>query len=361
MVLLGVVIIQLFILSRIWASPITPDASWQPHGTVDPIWNIFKLLLISVGPAYFILSTNSPLVQTWFHRESPNRSPYVLYALSNIGSPLGLISYPTLVEPRLTVQQQGSLWSLGVGLFGVLAIIGAIRIQRIQAIDPVEPTATPTVTPRLGTGVRILWLSLAACASILFLATTSYITQDVAVIPFLWILPLTIYLLSYIITFSSEKWYIRQIFLILFFLVSIVFVRIIYGGPTIAVPIQLGVLLVTLFIACMVCHGELYRLRPDPSHITHFYLLVSIGGALGGDLCYLCGPEPVQGILGIAAGNCFGLDSALCSHDPVSPFSAPALGQSPESSPVTQRSLAAHCICSPLHCGNGIRGFVCGA
>jgi hypothetical protein len=249
---------------------------------VNPIWEIFKLLIISVGPAYFLLSANSPLMQVWFNRALPGRSPYSLYALSNLGSLLGLVTYPIFVEPHWTVPEQGMVWSLGFGLFALFAIFGTVHIlgmklDAFQQSDIVEHAA-----PRPSTGVALLWLALAACASTLFLATTTHITQDVAVIPFLWILPLTIYLLTFIFAFSSEKWYSRQIFLGLLFVGSIAFVRILYAGPTISLPIELIIYSVVLFIACMICHGELYRLRPDPARLTTFYLMVSIGGALGG-------------------------------------------------------------------------------
>jgi hypothetical protein len=280
--LLGLVLIQLMVLSRLWPSPITPDSSWEPHGLVNPIWEIFKLLIISVGPAYFLLSANSPLMQVWFNRALPGRSPYSLYALSNLGSLLGLITYPIFVEPQWTVPQQGMAWSLGFGLFALLAIFGTIRILGTRMDARQQPEVVEHAAPRPGAGVASLWLALAACASTLFLATTTHITQDVAVIPFLWILPLTIYLLTFIIAFSSEKWYSRQIYLGLFFVGSIAFVRILYAGPAISLPIELTVYSLVLFIACMICHGELYRLRPDPSRLTYFYLMVSIGGALGG-------------------------------------------------------------------------------
>ncbi|MFZ1041502.1 MAG: hypothetical protein WAN58_09355, partial [Anaerolineales bacterium] len=163
-----------------------------------------------------------------------------------------------------------------------------------------EPERKPS--PSL---VRALWLLLSACASILYLATTSPITQDVAVIPFLWVLPLTIYLLTFIFAFSSEKWYSRQIFLVLFFLASIAFVWALYAGPTLGLPLQLIVYSIALFIACMVCHGELYRLRPDPAYLTNFYLMVSIGGALGGIFVNFVAPYLFRGYWELPLGMIF--------------------------------------------------------
>ena len=300
--LLILVGIQMLILGWLWASPVTPDAAWKPHGEVNPIWEIFKLLTISVGPAYFVLSTNSPLMQAWFSRTSRGRSPYVLYALSNIGSLLGLVTYPIFVEPRLDVPMQGILWSVGFGLFALTAAFLAVRTARSQAVEAeaTDPARETGASPSAGS--RVLWILLSACASVLLLAMTSHITQEVAVIPFLWVLPLTIYLLTFILAFSSEKWYSRQIFLVLLFLVSLAFVAVLYRGPVMTVPLQLAIYSVTLFVVCMVCHGELFRLRPDPAHLTTYYLMVSVGGALGGVFVNFIAPNIFNGFWELPLG-----------------------------------------------------------
>lgn len=303
--LLGLVAIQMLALGRIWASPITPDAAWKPVGEVNPIFEIFKLLMISVGPAYFLLSANSPLMQAWFNRSSPNKSPYFLYALSNIGSLLGLITYPILVEPRLAVQGQGIWWSVGFGLFAALSAFVLVRASRLRADASSAAESLPEAGRRPSIGVRVLWILLSACASILLLAMTSHITQEVAVIPFLWVLPLTIYLLTFILAFSSEKWYSRQVFLILLVLASIVFVYVLFNRGAFNIPIQLIIYSFTLFTACMICHGELYRLRPDPTHLTYFYLMVSIGGALGGVFVNFVAPNIFKGFWELPLGFIF--------------------------------------------------------
>jgi hypothetical protein len=293
--LLGLVVAQLALLGLLWTSPITPDASLQPHGEVNPVWEIFRILFISVGPAYFLLSSNGPLMQAWFHRAAPAKSPYILYALSNVGSLLGLITYPVLIEPRLSLQEQGFLWSAGFVVFGAAAADAAVRSNRGGMAEPAVPESMAPTGPRPTAGIRLLWILLSACASLLLLATTSHITQEVAVIPFLWVLPLSIYLLSFILAFSSGKWYVRRLYMIMLFIVSLLFIRVLYAGPATPIPAQLFAYSLALFIFCMVCHGELYRLRPEPAHITNFYLMVSIGGALGGAFVNFVAPLIFKG------------------------------------------------------------------
>ncbi len=208
LVFLGVSLILLIALGFIWGSPISPSESWKPSTPDFPVWKILELLIISVGLPFFLLSTNSPLMQAWFSRLYPFRSPYKLYALSNAGSMIALLSYPVLVEPYITLQIQGRIWSFSYILFVLLVGYGVVKIMRRKPDSGQGPTPTssePLVRPEKK--AKILWVSLSACASILLLATTNHITQDVAVIPLLWILPLAVYLLSFILAFSSERWY----------------------------------------------------------------------------------------------------------------------------------------------------------
>ncbi len=295
-ILLGSAVLVTLALGLIWKSPITPDASWKPQGTFSPIWEIFKLLAISVGLPYFLLSSNSPLIQAWFHRAYPERTAYRLYALSNIGSLIGLVTYPVLVEPYLTLTWQGRIWSLGFIVFAGLAIYGAIRSFRAGSVARTanEPAAQDSGTKPTARDY-ILWILLAATASILLLATTSHITQEVAVIPFLWVLPLTIYLLSFVLAFSGERWYSRQFYLVLFFAATMLYAWAMTQSGNLNIPLGIGIFSLALFAACMVCHGELYRLRPHPSHLTAFYLMVSVGGAVGGILVNFVAPYVFKG------------------------------------------------------------------
>ena len=283
LVVLGVSLGVMLVLGLAWKSPITPDASWKPGQSDFPVWEICKLLLVSVGLPFFLLSTNSPLMQAWFHRFFPEKTAYRLYALSNVGSLLGLMTYPVLVEPYLTLAWQGRLWSLMYLVYAGLAAYGAIKLLWTKPVA--EPVSTPAVQdsgPRPAAKDYSLWIFLAAAASILLLATTSQITQEVAVIPFLWVLPLTIYLLTFILAFSGERWYSRQVFLVIFFLATLLVHWALGRSAELGIPVQIGLYSLGLFTACMVCHGELYRMRPNPVYLTRFYLMVSVGGALGG-------------------------------------------------------------------------------
>jgi len=290
LVVLGVSLGLMLALGLAWKSPITPNATWKPVQSGFPVWEICKLLFVSVGLPYFLLSTNSPLMQAWFHRTFPEKTAYRLYALSNAGSLLGLVTYPVLVEPYLTLVWQGRLWSLMYMVYAGLAAYGAnksLRIKPATGTDLQPAAQANSAAPdqsRMRPAARDygLWIALAAAASILLLATTSQITQEVAVIPFLWVLPLTIYLLTFILAFSGERWYSRQVFLIIFFIATLLVGWALGHSDALGILAQIGIYSLGLFAACMVCHGELYRLRPNPAHLTRFYLMVSVGGALGG-------------------------------------------------------------------------------
>jgi hypothetical protein len=283
LILLGISAALMIGLGLTWKSPITPGAAWKPTGEVFPVWEIFKLLVISVGLPYFLLSSNSPLMQAWFHRRFPEKTAYRLYALSNVGSFLALISYPVLVEPTLTLSGQGWMWSLMYLVYAGLAGYGALRALRGgQGADPAPAESVSRAETRPGGRAYVLWILLAMAASVLLLAVTSHITQEVAVIPFLWVLPLTIYLLTFILAFSGEGWYSRQWFLVLMFFATLLYGWALVRSDTLNIVVQIAIYAFILFAGGMVCHGELYRLRPHPAHLTAFYLMVSIGGALGG-------------------------------------------------------------------------------
>ncbi len=296
LVLLGVSVIAMLLLGLAWKSPITPDASWKPAQGSFPAWEIFNLLAVSVGLPYFLLSSNSPLIQAWFHRAFPEKTAYRLYALSNIGSLLGLVTYPVLVEPTLSLAWQGWTWSLAYAVYAGLAAWGALRVLRTEPVPGPDPEpAARNQSPRPRWQDTSLWVGLAATASILLLATTSHITQEVAVIPFLWVLPLAIYLFSFILAFSGERWYSRQFYLALFFAATLLVGWSQGRTESLNTLLQIGIYSLALFAACMVCHGELYRLRPHPARLTAFYLLVSVGGAIGGVFITFAAPLLFKG------------------------------------------------------------------
>ena len=294
-VMLAVSVGLIVMLAFFWVSPITPPTSWKPQTVDNPIWHIFFLLAISIGLPYFMLSTNSPLMQAWFNRTFPGKSPYRLYALSNFGSLLALISYPVIVEPLMALRWQGWMWS---GLYIVFAAVAAYTAfsSRRAGIRPngAAPDVDPGSISKPKAGAIALWIALSATASILLLAVTNQITQEVASIPFLWILPLTIYLLSFILAFESERWYSRIPYTFLLLLSSIGFIYIVFH-PYSNYLLQLGLYGVLMFACFMICHGELYRLRPNPSHLTMFYLMVSIGGAVGGIFVNFVAPVIFKG------------------------------------------------------------------
>jgi hypothetical protein len=275
--------------------PILPDAGWKPTSAEDPTWRIVGLLTMTVGIPYFVLSATGPLLQAWFSRAYPRRSPYRLYALSNVGSLAALLTYPFYFEPAMNVGQQAQYWSAGFLLFGLLCGYAALRTWWINGAAPTGNAAQAPLDSAEDAApkalARLLWVVLPAFASLILLATTNHVCQNVAVIPFLWVLPLSLYLLSFIISFDHPRWYVRRWFAISTAALAIL----VAGWPLwnfeLNFVYELGLYFATLFGICMLCHGELVRLRPPPSHLTMFYLLISAGGALGGIFVSLVAPQ----------------------------------------------------------------------
>ena len=263
--------------------PIVPDAFWKPVGDENPIWLILGLLTATIGLPYFLLSTTSPLLQAWFAQRFPGRDPYRLFALSNVASLLALLGYPFLLEPWVATRMQAWGWSVGYALFVVLAIIAAISSLKGAPAIPVATSAVTDVDEAPPTFARqVLWCALAGTGSVLLLAITNHITQNIAAVPLLWIVPLTLYLLTFILCFDGRGWYKRDIILAMVSAaLGVMAWTLADAGLAHELQIQVGVFCVGLFLACMFCHGELVRLKPAPSYLTRFYLMVSLGGALG--------------------------------------------------------------------------------
>jgi len=273
--------------------PITPNEALRPDGTEEPIRHIVLLLTTSLMLPYVLLAATAPLVQHWWSRIYPS-SPYRLYALSNAGSLAGLLLYPFVIEPWLGVRVQSWLWS-GVYLFYVASWAGCVRAWLAQAgTSAAVPLALPDETPRPTIAVQALWLTLSGLGVWLLLATTHQMCRDVAVVPFLWIVPLGLYLMSFIIAFDAASWYRREIWLP-FMVIAVVGVVYLlhrdYVGDELDLRLQVTIYAVGLFAACMVCHGELYAARPAPRDLTRFFLLVATGGALGGMFVNLAAPR----------------------------------------------------------------------
>jgi spermidine synthase len=273
--------------------PIIPNPSWKPAGTDgSPSLRILGLLAVTIGLPYLALSSTSPLLQSWYSRRNKG-IPYRLFALSNVASMLALLSYPVLVEPNLSTRFQAQAWSTGYVIFALACALTAWHASSAPAFALTEaaaPAETAGAAPDWTT--RLLWLGLSACGSILLLGVTTFLTQDLASIPFLWIVPLSVYLLTFIICFDSPRWYRRGVF---YPLLGVGLAML--GGfqRALNIPdrmtITISIAAVSLFVCCMVCHGEMVRLKPPPRYLTGFYLMVSAGGAGGGLFVGLLAPN----------------------------------------------------------------------
>jgi hypothetical protein len=267
--------------------PIVPSALWKPSGGDDPTLRILLLLGATIGLPYGLLSATSPLLQAWYLRTHQGVIPYRLFALSNFGSMLALLSYPLVIEPRLALSRQALVWSIAYFAFAGLCAFAAWRSRSGEA-----PESSAGDAPAPTFGQRALWIGFAACASILLLAVSTHLTQNIAPIPLLWVAPLSLYLLSFILCFESDRMYNRAIFLPLLIVSLYLLTRGIGWYENNAEPSRLiPALCGALFVCCMVCHGELARRRPHPRYLTQFYLMVSIGGAIGGLFVALAAPR----------------------------------------------------------------------
>ena len=301
--LIVIAFLLLILFSLIWESPITPDSSWKPQTVSTPVLDIFRLLAVSTGLPYFILAANGPLMQAWFSRLFPDRSYTRLYALSNVGSLIGLLAYPALIESSLSLRWQGWAWALGFVLFGLIAIRIASQSGRLtdraqaeaDSALPEERHQGSAIQAPSSLAVRWLWVALSATASLFLLSVTNQITQEVAVIPFLWVLPLALYLLSFILTFSGERGYHRKLVAVALIFSAGLTLFVLLNATSLHIYWQILAYCLLLFSACMLCHGELYLLRPSAHSLTSFYLMISIGGALGGVFVSLIAPVIFNG------------------------------------------------------------------
>jgi SAM-dependent methyltransferase len=299
--------------------PIAPSAAWKPEEAGDPTWRILLVLAASVGVPYFALSATSPLLQAWFSVTHPGRSPYRLYALSNAGSLLALASYPFLIEPELRLKTQTLAWSAGFVVFVIFGALCALRLWRAEpaAAAAEAPAGEAPSAPRPGWGTWVLWLLLPACGSVMLLAVTNQMCMDVGVVPFLWVLPLSLYLLSFIVVFNNERAYWRPVFWPLLAAAAGVMIYVLFRGVYLGILWQVAGHSAVLFVCCMVCHGELARLKPDPRRLTAFYLMSSAGGAVGGLLVTIVAPLVFSGYRELHYGliACLTLAAAAYLHE----------------------------------------------
>jgi len=288
------------------ALPIVPGVQWKPLGTENPSLLILGLLTATIGMPYLLLAATSPLVQAWFTRSFPGRSPYRLFALSNLASMLALVGYPFALEPWVATRLQSWGWSAAYVFFAILcAACGWYSLRSIVAQMGAMPIDSAT-EPDAGSptrGRQLLWAVLAAMGSFLLLAVSNHICQNISAIPLLWVIPLAIYLITFILCFDGSGWYRRGIF------APTLAAALGVMGWTVAdrslahqLELQIGVFCAGLFIACMFCHGELARMKPSPRYLTRYYLMISAGGAFGSALVGIAAPLILPAYFELALG-----------------------------------------------------------
>jgi hypothetical protein len=252
-----------------------------------PVFFLLASLTLSAGLPLVLLAACAPLVQRWFVAKYPARDPYFLYAASNLGSFLALGLFPFVLEPFWTLPQQSEVWKFGyLALTALLAFCVPLRINQPEA------QATGTLAPLLAlrANERVRWVVLAMIPSSLLLSVTTHLTTDVAAIPLLWLIPLGLYLLTFVLVFSRRQWIPRPVLLRWLPLVVIVALIVMLSEATYPMPLVMGLHLLGFFWLAMVCHGELSRTRPAAQHLTDFYLWLALGGVLGGALNALVAP-----------------------------------------------------------------------
>jgi hypothetical protein len=278
--------------------PIVPVTPWPGSQAWGPAPQILGLLLLTIGLPFTLLAMTSPLLQAWMAGSPARGNPYRLFAVSNLASLAALLAYPWLIEPWLPNAAQGKAWSAAYASY-VLALCAISLRRRGALVMTAAPDAAPAPTwPR-----TLSWFGLAALGSYALVALTNHLTQNIPSFPMMWVLPLVIYLLSFTLCFDSDRWYPPRAF---------------RGATLLAVAVMCAVLLkerqlpgigwhiltflLGLFIVCMFCHGELARIRPAASRLTHFYLALSAGGVLGGAIVALGAPALLTGYFEVELG-----------------------------------------------------------
>jgi len=287
--------------------PVIPAARWKPAGGEEPVSHILLVLATTVGLQYLLLASTSPLLQAVWRGWSGGEGRYHWYALSNAGSLLGLLTYPVLVEPYLGRRAQAWLWSIGYLLYA--GLVAAVFLARPGRWEPDGGSRAPT---REFTSRIAVWIAAPAAASVLLLAATEHISEEIIPVPLIWVLPLSLYLLSFIVSFGG--WYRRRLFVPLAML-GLLGMAALLEWPSLAFDAKAATACVSLgvFLAGSYCHGEVFLRRPDPQHLTRFYLCVAAGGSLGGILVTIAAPLalPVAGDFAVALTLCAVLLVAL--------------------------------------------------
>jgi SAM-dependent methyltransferase len=282
-----------------------------------PIASVLWLLTALIGVPFVTLSATSPLLQSWFARSAATTQPYRLFAVSNVGSLLALLVYPVLIEPRLRLRDQTAALTVGFAVFVAVcaAIAYSVRGAPLvvagesplsvppSAADP--PARSRPVARRNGVVDPVLWISLAACASLLLSAVTNHLSQNVATFPLLWIIPLVLYLLSFVVAFGSERWRPRWLMLGVGVAgLGLAGYHLWRGAARAPIGQSVAIYCGALFLLCLFCHAELYARRPAPRHLTGFYLAVAAGGALGALCVGVLAPTLLSGNYELTGGLC---------------------------------------------------------
>jgi hypothetical protein len=279
------------------ALPIGLPAHAAPGAHHDPNLWLLWVLAVAAGIPFFVITTSSPILQRWFSASghSASRDPYFLYAAGNVGSLLGLLAYPTLIEPRLTLSEQAQMWAIAYAAFVVLAALCAMRVLATTAAVAPEAAAPARAAP-IAWRVRLRWIGMAAIPSALMIGTSTYLSTDVAAVPLLWVIPLALYLLSFVVAFgrrsrlSLETISRSTVATSLAVAAALLFAVL---APALQLPIWLSVLVhgANLFFVALLVHRRLASERPPAERLTEFYLLLSIGGVIGGAFSALIAPQ----------------------------------------------------------------------
>jgi len=297
------VVHALLLLAACAMGPVIPDAAWKPTGQGDPAAGVLAVLAATIGLPYLAVCTTGPLVQSWVARLHAGDAPrqarvYRLFALSNLAALFALVVYPFVLEPVFALRTQAVAWSVGFGLFAALAIVSVLAVARAK---PAPVTATAEAAPAapatpLSWTDQILWLVLSALGTVTLLAVSAFITQDIASVPMLWIVPLALYLLSFVLCFDSDFWYRRWLFWpAVLVLAPVMGWYLNTPQRSLPIPAAVGLFCAGLFAICMFSNGELARARPGPARLTRFYLLLALGGALGGIFAGVVAPHFFNG------------------------------------------------------------------
>jgi SAM-dependent methyltransferase len=284
------------LISAVLLAPILPPDFLKPQGESAPVGPILLVLFASVGLPYFLLSTSSPLLQAWYARSKGMAAPYRLFALSNVASLLALLAYPVGIEPYLPAKTQAYLWRGAFALFAIFCIYTAWKASQVGDA-PLREDAPEAEVPLPPTGRDYgVWITFAALPSMLFLSFTSHLVQNVASIPFLWVIPLAMYLLSFILAFELDRFYRPWPFRIV---TPLALAALLYGiyktDSDTRLHYQIATAAVALLLFCTFCHGELAKRKPHPRYLTSFFLMLSVGGAIGGFLNSILAPLVLPG------------------------------------------------------------------